>query len=407
MNRIVVVGASLAGLTAVETLREEGFDGELVLINGETHNGYDRPPLSKKVLSGVMNASEVMLKSSDFFVTNRIDHRIATYATALDLNARTIALGSGEVLAFDGLLVATGLRPRPLPRQPVLRGVHMLRTLDDAIALRADMMKEKVLKATAYDGTTSGSLAIVIVGAGFLGCEVAATARQMGLQVILVDPLELPMARQVGCELAGALVRKHMHQGVDVRCRRSVSSFQENKGQLSGVTLDDGSQIPTRIVVVTIGSLPNTEWLQSSGVPLDNGVVCDSFCRAAPGVYAAGDVASWLHPRLGVQMRLEHRMHATQQAMAAARNMLGADIAFDSLPYFWTDFYDTRIQVYGRIPAEYEMTVLSGHLGESNYTVAFSRGGIIEAVAGWNAGRDIHKISILVGKPALKGVVAV
>ena len=215
------------------------------------------------------------------------------------------------------------------------------------------------------------------------------------------------MARQVGRELAGALVRKHMHQGVDVRCRRSVSSFQENKGQLSGVTLDDGSQIPTRIVVVTIGSLPNTEWLQSSGVPLDNGVVCDSFCRAAPGVYAAGDVASWLHPRLGVQMRLEHRMHATQQAMAAARNMLGADIAFDSLPYFWTDFYDTRIQVYGRIPAEYEMTVLSGHLGESNYTAAFSRGGIVEAVAGWNAGRDIHKISKLVGKPALKGVVAV
>jgi len=391
MNRIVVVGASLAGLTAAETLREEGFDGELILINGETHIGYDRPPLSKKILSGAMNATEVTLKPAEFFTANCINHRIGMRATALDLTARSIALATGEILAFDGLLIATGLRPRPLLRQPVLRGLHMLRTLDDAAALRADMLDTP---------------AIVIVGAGFLGLEVAATARQMGLDVTLVDPMELPMAKQVGRELAAAVLHKHRQQGVEVRCGSSVRSFEESKGQVTGVSLEDGAQLPTKLVVVAIGSLTNTEWLQASGLPLDNGVVCDSFCRAAPGVYAAGDVANWLHPRLGVQMRFEHRMHATEQAMAAARNMLGAGLAFDPLPYFWTDFYDTRIQVFGRIPAEYEMTVLSGHLGESGFTAAFCQGGIVEAVAGWNAARDIRKISTLVGNPAPKEAVA-
>ena len=384
MNRIVVVGASLAGLTALETLREENFAGELVVINAEAHVGYDRPPLSKKVLSGAMRASDITLKPADFFETNRVDQRIGVRAAALDLAARTIVLATGESLAFDGLLIATGLRPRPLPRQPVLRGLHMLRTLDDAVALRADML---------------GRRAMVIIGAGFLGCEVAATARQMGLDVILVDAMELPMARQVGHELAGAVLRKHRQQGVDIRTGRSVRSFEESEGQVTAVTLDDGTRLPTKVLVVTIGSLANTEWLQTSGLPVDNGVVCDSFCCAAPGVYAAGDVASWLHPRLGVQMRLEHRMHATEQAMVAARNMLGTGIAFDPLPYFWTDFYDARIQVFGRIPVEYEMKVLSGRLGEPGFTAAFFQGGIVEAVAGWNAARDIRKFSALVGKP--------
>jgi len=385
VDRIVVVGASLAGLTAVETLREENFAGELVVINAETHAGYDRPPLSKKVLAGGMNASDITLKPAEFFATNRVDHRIGVRATVMDLATRTIALATGEILTFDGLLIATGLRPRPLPRQPVLRGLHMLRTLDDAVAIRADML---------------GTETMVIIGAGFLGCEVAATARQMGLEVVLVDPMELPMARQVGPELAAALLRKHRQKGVDIRTGRSVRSFEESEGQVTAITLDDGTRLPTKIVVVTIGSLANTEWLQGSGLSLDNGVVCDSFCCAAPGVFAAGDVASWLHPRLGVQMRLEHRMHATEQAMIAARNMLGAGIAFDPLPYFWTDFYDARIQVFGRIPVEHEMLVLSGQIGEPGFTAAFCQGGIVEAVAGWNAARDIRKFSALVGKPA-------
>ena len=385
MNRIVVVGASLAGLTAVETLREENFAGELVVINAETHAGYDRPPLSKKVLAGVMNASDITLKPAEFFATNRVDHRIGVRATAMDLAARTIVLATGEILTFDGLLIATGLRPRPLPRQPALRGLHMLRTLDDAVAIRADML---------------GTGAMVIVGAGFLGCEVAATARQMGLEVVLVDPMQLPMASQVGPELAAALLRKHRQKGVDIRTGRSVRGFEESEGQLTAITLDDGTRLPTTMAVVTIGSLTNTEWLQDSGLSLDNGVVCDSFCCAAPGVFAAGDVASWLHPRLGVQIRLEHRMHATEQAMTAARNMLGAGIAFDPLPYFWTDFYDARIQVFGRIPVEHEMLVLSGQIGEPGFTAAFCQGGIVEAVAGWNAAREIRKFSALVGKPA-------
>jgi 3-phenylpropionate/trans-cinnamate dioxygenase ferredoxin reductase subunit len=388
MNRIVVVGASVAGLNAAETLREEGFSGELVLVNGERHAGYDRPPLSKQVLDGRKAAADLTLKPADFYSTLALDHRVGVRARQLDLRARAVILDTGEQLGFDGLLIATGLRPRPLHNQRDVRGIHMLRTLDDAQALRGDLLDAEH---------------VVVVGAGFLGCEIAATARIMGLRVTLVDPLELPMLRQLGSEVAAAVLRTHVERGVELRMQRVVARFEHRSGRVTGVTLDDGTRLDAQVVVVAAGSLPNTEWLHDSGVPVDDGVVCDEFCRAADDVYAAGDVAKWRHPRSGELLRVEHRTHAAEHGIAAARNMLGAATAFDPLPYFWTDFYDARVQVFGRIGALDTMTVATGEIGERGFTATFSRDGVITAVLGWNAAREVRRMSALLGQclPAL------
>ena len=383
MDRVVIVGGSVAGLTAAETLREDGFAGEIVLINGETHAGYDRPPLSKHVLSGRMQCSGVALRPSDFYAQHRMDHRIGVRAAGLDVGRRIVSLDTGASVAFDALLIATGLRPRPLPGQPAWRGIHMLRTLDDALELRADLL------------TASR---VVVVGAGFLGSEVVATARELGLHVTLIDALEVPMLRQLGGDVGAAVMKTHCDHGVEMRVRHIVRSFHERDGRVTGVTLDDGEHLTADVVVVAIGALPNIEWLAGSGLEVDDGVVCDEYCRAADGVYAAGDVARWFHPGLGATLRIEHRMHATEQGIAAARNLLGARVPFAPLPYFWTDFYDVKIQAFGRIDARDETTILSGQVGARSFTAAYHRAGIITAVLGWNAPRKLRSLAALVGK---------
>jgi NADPH-dependent 2,4-dienoyl-CoA reductase/sulfur reductase-like enzyme len=383
MERVVIVGASVAGLTAAETLREEGFAGELVLVNGERHPGYDRPPLSKAVLNGRMPPSELALRPAQFHLEHRIDHRVGVRAEAMDLRDRTVLLDTGERLGFDGLIVATGLRARPLPGQPALGGVHMLRTLDDAQQLRADLL---------------ASSRVVVVGAGFLGSEVAATVREFGRDVTIVDPLVLPMLRQLGRMSPPGVLRAHRSRGVDLRLQRAIRSIQEKDGRVTGVTLDDDEHIEAQVVVVAIGSIPNTEWLQGSGLTLGDGVVCDEYCRAGEGVYAAGDVARWRHPRLGTSLRIEHRMHAAEQGITAARNLLGAGVPFDPLPYFWTDFYDVKVQVFGRIDPGDEMTLLSGELEGRSFTAAYVCDGSITAVLGWNAPRQVRRLNSLVGQ---------
>jgi 3-phenylpropionate/trans-cinnamate dioxygenase ferredoxin reductase subunit len=388
-KRIAIVGACAAGITAAETLREEGFAGEVILIGDEIHPGYDRPPLSKKLLRGDAEFNDIQLRAPADLTCMGIEVRRGLRATRLDLENQIIFLSDGEQLAYDGLIIATGLKPRQLPVPAGVAGVHTLRTLDDALALRSE------LKQAAR---------VLVVGAGFLGCEIAATARQIGSNALLLDTLALPLLRQLGREFGVAVRELQALHGVEFRGETGVRRLTDENGKVTGAVLSNGDSVLADVVVVAIGSTPATEWLQGSGLNIDNGVLCDRFCRAAQNVYAAGDVANWFHPGYQKQIRLEQRMNATEQGMAAAQNLLGAATPFAPTPYFWTDLYDVKIQGYGRIEADAEMKTLSGEIGQTGFTCAYVQKGKVAAVVGWNAPRELRRARQWLDQPV--GVLA-
>ncbi|MBR8643732.1 FAD-dependent oxidoreductase [Streptomyces tuirus] len=354
MRRVVVVGASAAGLAAAETLRREGFDGTLTLVGDEPHAPYDRPPLSKQVLSGEWTTRQLPLRPCADLDALGLDLRLGIAATGLDLADRTVRLADGSRLPYDGLIVTTGVRPRRLPGDG---GAHVLRTLDDALALR-----EKL---------TPGCR-LVVVGAGFLGAEAAAVAWRLGVHVTLLEPAPVPLAHAVGTEVGRVLCQVHLDRGVELRTGVTVAEVTEE-----GVRLADGEVVEADEVLVAVGSLPGTEWLADSGLTVGDGLVCDEYCEAAPGVYAAGDVARWHNPLFGTSMRIEHRTNAAEQGMAAARNLLAAPDArkpFAPVPYFWSDQYDLRIQAYGCLRGHDEVTVVEGDLGERRFVAAYRTG---------------------------------
>jgi NADPH-dependent 2,4-dienoyl-CoA reductase/sulfur reductase-like enzyme len=274
-------------------------------------------------------------------------------------------LAAGRPLPFDGLVIATGVRPRRLPSGHHLAGVHVLRSHPDVTELR-----------TAFQAARR----VVIVGAGFLGMEVAAAARGMDLEVTVVDPLPQPMVRQVGPEIGAAIARLHRGHGVDLRTGTGVSEMAGQDGRVSGVVLSDGSTVPADCVLVAIGAVPATGWLRASGLPVGDGIECDECCRAAPGIYAAGDVASWINPRFGHRMRLEYRMNATEQGAAAARNLLSGDPQpFSPLPYFWTDQYDVKIQAHGVFTDGCEVAVEEGSFSDDRFVASYRADGVIIA----------------------------
>ncbi|MET9971655.1 FAD-dependent oxidoreductase [Streptomyces sp. NPDC006356] len=352
MRRIAVVGASAAGLAAAETLRREGYDGTLTLVGDEPLAPYDRPPLSKQLLAAEWEPERLALRTPDDLAGLDLDLRLGVAATGLRLTDGALELADGSTVPYDGLILATGVRPRRLPGA----GGHVLRTLDDALRLR--------------DRLTPGRR-LVVIGAGFLGAEAASVAPRLGCEVTLLEPAPVPLAHAVGAEVGALLTRAHLERGVDLRCGVTVTEVTEG-----GVRLADGELVEADEALIAIGSLPNTEWLAGSGLTVGDGVVCDEYCEAARGVYAAGDVARWYNPLFGQSMRIEHRTNAAEQGMAAARNLLNPHTRkpFAPVPYFWSDQYDMKIQAYGRLRGHDEVAVVEGDLAEGRFVAAYRRG---------------------------------
>jgi NADPH-dependent 2,4-dienoyl-CoA reductase/sulfur reductase-like enzyme len=369
LRDVVVVGAAAAGLTTAEALRRAGYDGKLTMIGAEEHLPYDRPPLSKQILAGTWERDKINLRQPDALSTLDAEWLLGSPATGLDVAARQVTLGNGTVVGYDGLVVATGVTPRQLPFGHELSGVHTLRTVDDALALRERL--------------TAGTR-LVIVGCGFLGAETAAVAAGLGADVTLVDPLPAPMIRQFGATIGGEIAKLHESHGVQVLTSIGVAGISGVGGRVTSVALDDGRTLPADVVLVAIGSIPATGWLADSGLSLGNGIDCDEQLQAAPGIVAAGDVASWPHPQLDERIRLEHRMNATEQGLAAANTLLGKGTPFAPVPYFWTDQYDVKIQAYGTFPADAELAYIDGDPAEGKFTAEYRRGARVYGVLGWN-----------------------
>jgi NADPH-dependent 2,4-dienoyl-CoA reductase/sulfur reductase-like enzyme len=369
LDSTVVVGGGAAGLAAAEALRAEGFTGSLTLVCGEPELPYDRPPLSKQVLTGAWDAGRTRLREASHYADKGI-RLVHGLASSLDLDGRAVQLSDGSRLGYDGLIIATGVRPRALPAGHDLAGVHVLRCLADTAALRS-----------ALDRSSH----VVIVGAGFLGMEVAASARGLGLEVTVVEPLAQPMIRQVGPVVGAAVAELHRSAGVVVRTGVGVAELTGEDGHVTGVHLDDGSVLPAGCVLVAIGAVPETGWLSGSGLRLGNGIDCDEFLRAAEGVYAAGDVASWVSPRYRRRVRVEHRMNATEMGTCAARNLLGGAEPFDPVPYFWSDQYKVKLQVHGDPDPSDTVTIEEGAIEDGKFVALFHRDGVPSAVLGWNS----------------------
>ena len=383
MDSVLIVGGGAAGLAAIETLRSEGYAGALTMVCDEPELPYDRPPLSKQVLTGAWDAERTRFREAAHYADLGV-RLVRGRAGALDADARTVYLSDGYPLRFDGLIIATGVRPRRLPTGHELAGVHVLRDHPDVAALRA-----------AFAGTPR----VVIVGGGFLGMEVAAAARGLGLDVTVVEPLAQPMIRQVGPMIGAEVARLHRERGVDLRTGTGVTELMGDGGVLTGVALTDGSVVPAECVLVAIGAVPATEWLGTSGLTIGDGVECDEFCRAAPGIYAAGDVASWVNPRYQRRMRVEHRMNATEQGSAAAVNLLKGDVQpFAPLPYFWSDQYTVKIQVHGHRSDGAEAAIEEGSPADGKFVALYREDGAPTAVLGWNSpARLIRYRKLLLG----------
>jgi NADPH-dependent 2,4-dienoyl-CoA reductase/sulfur reductase-like enzyme len=371
LQQVVVVGAGVAGIRATETLRQNGYDGALTIVGAERHAPYHRPPLSKKLLSGQIHRAGIDM-APQFDTDARMLRGAA--AVGLDMAARTIQVrddGHDLSLDFDGLVIASGAQPREWPGGATPDGVLLLRTVEDCLAIRERLGSRP---------------RVVVVGGGFIGAEVAATCRLIGLDVVLVEKAASPMLAALGKELAPRWAELHRQHGVDLRVGVGVDGFVGN-GHVEAVRLTDGSQVPADVVIVGLGVTPATDWLEGSGLRLDDGVVCDAT-GAAEGcddIVAAGDVARWWHPLYERHLRTEHWDDAGRQGAAAARTLLagpGHTEAFDMVPYFWSDQYDVKVQMVGT-PADYDaIEIVEGNRGGWEFVAAYGRGGRTIAVLG-------------------------
>ncbi|MBV6755110.1 NAD(P)/FAD-dependent oxidoreductase [Rhodococcus opacus] len=383
-GHVVVVGASLAGLRAVTTARENGYAGRITLVGDEVHLPYDRPPLSKEYLEEGSLTTAHHLPDADTLAGDLdVDVHTDTRATGIDLDNHLLTVNSGEI-RYDAALIATGVRARTLPGSGHLQGVHTLRTLDDAAAVRA--------------GLDAGARTVVI-GAGFIGAEVASAARRRGLPATILEMQSAPLVRAVGSTAGAALAELHARHGTDLRCGVTVEALL-GEHRVEAVRLEDGTEIPADLVVVGIGADPATDWLESSGLDLENGLVCDSFLHAGHDVWAAGDVARWTNPLFERGMRLEHWTNAGEQAAHAMANLLDPARAseYRHVPYFWSDWYGRRIQFAG-LPIG-EPVVVSGHWGGEAFVALYREGDRLIGALALNRRGDIMKYRALLARGA-------
>ena len=374
MKRIVVVGSSLAGVRACGGLRADGFDGEITWVGAETHAPYDRPPLSKKVLAGEWEPDRIALLREGELEGMHVEQRFGSAAVAMSASDRTVTLADGSVLGFDGLVIATGSATRRLPHQPEDPDLFELRTLDDSLGLRARL--------------AGGGARVTVIGAGFIGLEVAATARQLGNEVTVLEGAAAPLIRGLGAEMGLAVTAVHDDHGVPIRCSVQVNAFERGPGGLA-VHLGDGETIASDIVVVGVGVAPATAWLDGSGLEVRDGVVCDATLNAGvAGIYAAGDVARWPNAQFdGEEMRVEHWTNAAEQGLLAAKNLLAvaagdAPQPYSAVPFFWSDQYGKRIQFIGRAAGDDDVRIVKGSVEERSFLAIYGKHGRLRGALG-------------------------
>ncbi len=377
IEHVVVVGASLAGLRACETLRTDGFAGRVTLVGAEDELPYDRPPLSKKLLAGEWESDRIRLRKPEAFDELGLDLRLGVRATGLDAEQRMLSLADGSELDYDGLVIATGAAPRRLPDQPALDGICELRTLADALDLRSRLVEQ--------------STRVTVIGAGFIGLEVAATARQAGCVVTVLEGAPSPLIRGLGVAMGAAVASVHARHDVELRCGVQVSAIEGVDGKVSGVRLGDGTLIGSDVVVVGIGVASATEWLAGSGLEVRDGIVCDSsLWTGRPGVFAAGDCARWhnqvFDPHDDAVMRVEHWTNAAEQGAVAARNLLvmangDTPTPYESVPFFWSDQFESRIQFVGRAHGDDEVHVFAGRT-DGSFAALYGWQGRLRGVLG-------------------------
>jgi 3-phenylpropionate/trans-cinnamate dioxygenase ferredoxin reductase subunit len=371
-ERIVIIGASLAGATAAATLRDGGFEGDITLVGEEARPPYNRPPLSKGYLRGQEKFEDQLVKPADYYAGARIDLRLETRATAVDPARKQVTLGSGERLAYDKLLVTTGSRNRALAAPGAgLPGILQLRTVEDSDLIRAAAQKAR---------------RAVLVGFGFIGCEVAASFRQMGVEVAAIYGHPVPLARALGPEVGAVLAEIHRDKGVDLVRDDDVAAF-EGTGRVERVRTKKGRVLECDLVVAGIGIVPNVELLASAGAGVDNGILVDEHCRTSlPDVWAAGDVANHMHPLFG-RLRVEHWNHGDRHGRAAARALLGDDTPYDYVHSFWSDQYEHVIEYVG-FARSWDRVVFRGRREERKLLAFYVKDGVLLAAAGIDRGGD-------------------
>jgi NAD(P)H-nitrite reductase large subunit len=377
--RIVIVGASAGGLTAAEALRSDGFEGPITLIGDEAHLPYRRPPLSKQVLTGEWTAERTHLLEVDGLDRLHMRLVLGRGATGLDLEGGTVLVDSDR-FPFDRLIIATGIAARRLDGARDLPGMHTLRTIDDVIALRADLER---------------ATRVVVIGSGVLGSEIASAARHMGLQVALVGRSRAMRLGQLGDHLSDLLQELHREHGVDVRSGVAVSDIL-GSDRVETVVLSDGQVVPADVVIVAMGGVPATGWLAGSGLDVGDGVVCDATGRAAPDVYAVGDVAQWREEAGVAVPRAEHHLNAVEQALAVAHLLVTGEPSPPIVPFFWSEIHGARIQAYGRFAPGVPLETIAGDRAARRFVAASRADGRVTGVVGWNMPRDFRDARVLV-----------